>query len=151
MILTLKRESYLTDGTLGVLEVNGKKFPTLENPRRDGDRHDCCLPPGIYRVLPRQRASGEKAFAIVNALLGVWELPTEVPPRFTDARSAVFLAAGMSVDDLVGCHVAPGKERVRSNGLWSLKGTRDAMNEIRTLIGAQLDIKLVIEENGHVT
>lgn len=147
MILTLRREAYLPNGTLGVLEVNGRKFATLENPGRVGDKHDACLPPGSYKLLPRQRASGEKAFAVVNNVLGVWERPTDVPQHaVTDARSAVFLAAGTTVDDLVGCHIAPGKERIKRSNGWLLEGTREAMNEIRTLIGSRFDLMLIIEE-----
>ena len=147
MIITLKREARLPDGTLGMLEVNGRKFPTLENPARTAcDRHDTCLPPGTYRLMPKQRASGEKAFAVVNALNGVWERPSDVPRHVTDARSAVFLAAGVSLDDLTGSHIAPGKERVKRSAGWAMEGTREAMNEIRTLVGSRLDIVLIIEE-----
>lgn len=148
MIITLKREARLPDGTLGMLEVNGRKFPTLENPAWGaGDKHDTCLPAGTYRLLPKQRASGEKAFAVVNAMHGVWERPSEVPKHaVTDARSAVFLAAGVTLDDLVGAHIAPGKERVKRTAGWFMDGTREAMNEIRTLVGSRLDIVLIIEE-----
>lgn len=146
MIITLKREQRLPDGTIGVLEVAGKKFPTLENPRRDGDRHDDCLPAGAYKLLPKQRASGEKAFAVVNAMNGVWERPSDVPRHVTDARSAVYLAAGVTVDDLVGCHIAPGKQRVKRSFGWYMEGSREAMNEIRTLVGAGFDLALIIEE-----
>lgn len=146
MIVTLRREAFLADGTLGMLEVAGRKFPTLELRGEAVDRHDGCVPAGTYRLLPRQRASGEKAYAISNPMLGVWELPREVPRHVTDARSAVYLAAGVTLDDLIGCHISPGKERLKRAHGWWLDGTRDAMNEIRTLVGSALDITLVVED-----
>lgn len=146
MIITLRREASRADGTIGALEINGKKFPTLENPARPGDKHDTCLPPGMYKLVPKQRASGEKAFAIVNPMEGVWETPTEVPRHaVTDARSAVFIAAGVTVDDLIGSHIAPGKLRLRRGFGWFMEGSREAMNEIRTLIGTRFDLTLIIE------
>ena len=146
MIVVLRREAFLADGTLGVLEVAGRKFPTLENRRDVVDRHDGCVPAGSYRLLPRLRASGEKAYAVSNPMLGVWELPREVPRHVTDARSAVYLVAGVTLDDLIGCHIAPGKERVKRTHGWWMEGTRDAMNEIRTLIGSALDVMLTVED-----
>jgi hypothetical protein len=148
MVLTLRREAHLADGTIGVLEVNGRKFPTLENRRDVTDRHDGCLPPGSYKLFPRQRASGEKAYAVANPMLGVWERPMEVPTHVTDARSAVYLAAGNTLDDLTGCHIAPGKQRVKRGHNWCLEGTREAMNEIRTLLGSTLDLMLIVEGPG---
>ena len=146
MIVTLKREAYLPDGTLGILEVQGRKFPTLENHRKASDRHDACLPAGAYRLTPTQRAGGDKCYSISSPLLGVWERPSEVPKHVTDARSAVFLAAGFTLDDLVGSHVAVGKDRSRSREGWLLQHSRDAVNEVRTLIGSALDITLIVED-----
>ena len=152
MILTLRRDSYFPDCTLGVLEVAGRRFATIENPKEpDGpglhDKHDICLPAGTYRLISMTRASGEKAYAIVNPQLRVWHLPSEVPSfRRTDARSAVYLAAGFCVDDVVGSHIAPGKDRIRQHGRWRMDSSRDAMNEIRTLIGARTDVGLLIED-----
>lgn len=146
MIVTLKREAFLTDGTIGVLRVYDKTFPTLENRRDVVDRHDGCIPAGMYRLLPRCRASGEKAYAVANPLLGVWERPMDVPRHVTDARSAVYLAAGVTLDDLVGCHIAPGKARVKRSMGWWVEGTKDALNEIRTLLGSTLDLMLVVED-----
>jgi len=146
VIITLRREGEVQSATIGVLEVNGKKYPTLENPAHGGIKHDSCLPPGQYRLVPKQRASGEKAFAIVNPMEGVWETPSEVPRHaVTDARSAVYLAAGASTDDLTGSHIAPGKLRARRGNGWLMEGSREAMNEIRTLVGSRLDITLIIE------
>jgi len=147
MILTLRREASSDAGVIGMLDVNGRRFPTLERPPAAADKHDACLPAGTYRLLSMTRASGERCFALASASLNVYMLPSEVPPtRVTDARSAVFLAAGFTLDDLIGGHIAPGKERAKSNGMWTLKGTRDAMNEIRTLVGTRFDLTLIIED-----
>lgn len=145
MIVTLRREAYLPDGTLGVIEVQGRKFPTLENRLTGHDKHDCCIPVGSYRLTPVQRAAGEKCFAISAPALGVWARPSEVPRSITDARSAVFLAAGLSLDDLVGSHVAVGKDRSKTRDGWLLHASKDAVNEIRTLLGSTLDITLIVE------
>lgn len=149
MIVTLKREAHLTDATVGVLEISGRKFLTLEQRERANgeDKHDVCLPPGAYRLTPTQRAAGDKCYAISNPALRVWQRPSDVPPSsVTDARSAVYLAAGFSTDDLVGGHVAVGKQRQKIRGVWALDQSGDALNEIRTLIGSVLDITLIVEE-----
>lgn len=144
MILTLRREALNNGVTLGILEVAGKKFPTIELPPDSTDKHDSCVPFGEYRVVGHVRASGEKAFLLTNPTLGVWGMPSEAN-GVTDARSAVFLAAGYHINDLIGSHIAPGKNRIKKGGDWILEHSRDAMNEIRTLIGSKFDIQLVIE------
>lgn len=145
-ILTLHRELSRDDGTIGMLEIRGRNFPTLELPGAASDKHDACLAPGMYRLRQVKRASGEKAFAVVAPENGVWQLPSDVPRhRVTDARSAVFLAAGVCLDDLVGCHIAPGMSRRREGRGWLLDSSVEAMNQIRTLITTQLGLTLVIE------
>lgn len=149
MNLTLRREAHFADGTIGVLDVQGRKFLTLELAAggADADKHDTCLPPGTYRLTPVQRAGGERCYSISNPTLGVWQRPSDVPRgAVTDARSAVYLAAGFGVDDLVGCHVAVGKVRSKVRGAWQLADTRGALNELRTLIGGAFDIVLTVEE-----
>lgn len=149
MQLTLRREAHFADGTIGVLEVQGRKFLTLEL-RAGGegaDKHDTCLPPGTYRLTPVQRAGGERCYTISNPALGVWQRPSDVPrTAATDARSAVFLAAGFGTDDLVGCHVAVGKGRSKVRGAWQVEDPRGALNEVRTLIGGAFDVTLTVEE-----
>lgn len=148
MIITLQREPAIDGCVLGVLEVAGRKFPTLERPRSAADKHDSCLPAGMYRLLAMTRAGGERCYGIVNTMLGVWMLPSEVPEsKITDARSAVFLASGFTADDLIGSHIAPGKDRIKAAGNWQLSNTRDAMNEIRTLVGHKIDLQLLIEDS----
>lgn len=145
-IITLRRELSRDDGTLGMLEIRGKHFPTLELPPGAGDKHDTCLSPGMYRLRQVKRASGEKALAVVAPEHGVWQLPSEVPRhRITDARSAVYLAAGACLDDLIGSHIAPGISRRREGRSWLLDSSVEAMNQIRTLIQSQLGLTLVIE------
>ena len=145
MILTLTRERANGDGTIGVLRVGEKSFPTLELPLSAADKHDVCLPSGMYRLRQVKRADGEKAFAVVAPENGVWQLPSDVPHhRVTDARSAVYLCAGLCLDDLVGCHIAPGMNRRREGRGWVLESSVEAMNQIRTLVTTQLGLTLHI-------
>lgn len=47
--VTLKRLTTDDQGTFGVLEVDGKKWPTCELPWRDNARGKSCIPAGTYR------------------------------------------------------------------------------------------------------
>lgn len=151
MLLTLTRGQYLADCTLGVLEVAGKRFFTIERPWipdpvcKAGQKYRSCICEGAFRVMPFTRPSGEKAFRLSNPSLDVFEDPHAVPRgREETTRTLVLIHAANYVYDVLGC-IGPGLERTKGPKGWMVTNSREAMNQIRTLIGATYDISLLIK------
>ncbi|CAB4165409.1 hypothetical protein UFOVP820_44 [uncultured Caudovirales phage] len=151
MILELIRDTSLPYCTLGRLIVAGKTFFTIERPwipdprSPGGTKGVSCIPTGEYRL---ERHSGEafqKVWAMVNAANGVYHLPADVPAGLrSSARTACLIHPANWAHELRGC-IAPGKTRAMdSTRHWMVTRSRDAVNEIRTLIGTSLDLKLTI-------
>lgn len=142
MQLTLTRDTPHSDLWLGILEVAGRKFHTLEPAN--------CLPPGSYRLRPHQRPNGEQCFALVSPQAGVYHQPYDVPQsRRETAKFLALVHAGQYYWDADA--VALGKDRVletirgtQTIRTWRMAETKVAMNELRTLIGQKFDIEVTI-------
>ena len=152
MLLTLTRDQYLRECTLGVLEVAGKRFFTIERPwipdpiGKSGVKYKSCVSEGVYRLSPFTRPSGEKAFRLSNPTLDVFESPTDVPKgREESTRTLVLIHAANYVYDVVGC-IGPGMSRTKVAQGWMVTNSREAMNQIRTLVGSTYDISLLIKK-----
>lgn len=150
MIWTIHRDQYLPECTLGQIEVAGRKFSTIEPPwtphpvGRGGVEYRSCVPEGSYRVTPCVRPNGEKTFALSNPELDVYETPFEIPvQRRGIARSLIFLQAADYAHDLHG-GIGAGLLRTRGRDAWLLQSSRDAMNQIRTLVSHTFDLALII-------
>lgn len=153
MLLTLTRDQYLPECTLGILEVGPKKFFTIERPwipdpiGKAGKKYVSCIGEGQYTIHPYTRPSGEKAFMISNPMLDVFEFPADVPKGREDTtRTLVLIHAANYVHDVIGC-IGPGLDRkkVMGNG-WMVADSREAMNQIRTLVGASYNLSLLIQK-----
>jgi hypothetical protein len=153
MILTLTRTQYLPDCTLGMLEVAGKKFFTLERPwlphpvGRAGADYASCIAEGSYRLVPWMRPSGEKTFALSNPQLDVYQAPFDIPrEKHGIARALILIHAADYVHDVLG-GIGPGLGHKREQGGWMVTSSRDAMNQIRTLVAHKFDLTLIIERH----
>lgn len=151
MLITLTRDQYLADCTLGVLEVAGKRFFTIERPwlpdpvGKAGVKYRSCVCEGAFRLTPFTRPSGEKAFRLSNPTLDVFESPTDVPKGREDStRTLVLIHAANYVYDVIGC-IGPGMSRLKTPQGWMVANSREAMNQIRTLVGMTFDLTLLIK------
>lgn len=142
MQLTLTRDTPHSELWLGILEVAGRKFHTLEPAN--------CLPAGTYRLRPHQRPNGEQCFALVSPQAAVYHQPYDVPPyRASTSRYLALVHAGNYWWDADA--VALGKDRVletlrgtQTIRTWRMAETKAAMNELRTLIGQKFDVEVTI-------
>lgn len=50
---TLMRDTYWQTGTYGILYVEGRQFPSVEQPWNDNTPFESCIPEGTYTVSPR--------------------------------------------------------------------------------------------------
>jgi hypothetical protein len=151
MILTLTRDQFLSDCTLGLIELCGKKFFTIERPweahpaGRAGMEYRSCVPEGNYRLVPYTRPCGEKTFALSNPQTDVYQTPFEVPrERRGIARSLILIHAADYVHDVCG-GIGVGLGRTREQYGWVITSSRDAMNQIRTLVAHKFDLTLIIQ------
>lgn len=154
MIIILQRQQYLSDCTLGFLDVAGKRFFTIERPwephpeGRAGIEHRSCVPEGSYRLIPYTRPSGEKTFALSNPNLDVYQAPFDIPrERHGVARCLILIHAADYVHDVLG-GIGPGLDRTRDRNGWLVTSSRDAMNQIRTLVAHKFDMTLIIERHS---
>lgn len=141
MQLTITRDTPHNELWLGILEVAGRKFHTLEPAN--------CLPVGTYRLRPHQRPNGEQCFALVSPQLGVFQQPYDVPQSRQGARYLALVHAGTYWWDADA--VALGKDRTletirgtQTVRTWKMVETKSAMNELRTLIGQKFDVEVTI-------
>lgn len=149
MLLTLTRDTKTPELILGILEVEGHKFHTLEPA-------SSAIPHGQYRARSHRRPSGEQCFELTCPQLGVYESPLQVPPSQREtAYSQVHIHAGEYWWH-VSASVAIGKSRefttvkgsFGASRTWRLGDTLSAMNELRTVIGRCWDIQVVVTSNG---
>lgn len=152
MLLTLTRDQYLAECTLGMLEVAGKKFATIERPwipdpvGKSGVKYRSCVSEGQYTLHTYLRPSGEKAFMLSNPMLDVFEFPADVPKGREDTtRTLVLIHAANYVHDVVGC-IGPGltRKKIAGNG-WMVTSSQEAMNQIRTLVRTTYGLSLLIQ------
>lgn len=154
MVLTLQREQFLADCTLGFLEVAGKRFFTIERPWEAhpqglaGAEFRSCVAEGSYRLLPFTRPSGEKTFALSNPQLDVYQAPYDIPrDRHGLARCLILIHAADYVHDVLG-GIGPGLDVSRDRNGWLVTSSRDAMNQIRTLVAHKFDLTLIISRHS---
>lgn len=151
MILQLARDTDTGVLTLGILSVNGKKWHSMERPwipdpggALGGKKYESCVPLGTYRVRPRTDEKFGKHFILSNPSNGVYENESDIPAG-QSGRSLCLIHPGNYVHDVLGC-ICIGKDRQAIAGPegWMVINSRDAMNELRTVVGSNLDLQLVI-------
>lgn len=135
--------------TLGVMRVNGRAWQTMEKPWVPSADGPCgtpsisCIAPGVYRVESRETEARGKHWLLSNAALGLYRYPQNIPAG-AYGRSLVLIHAANWAHELLGC-IAPGKTRaIDGAGGWMVTRSRDAMNEIRTMIGNRIDVQIEI-------
>lgn len=153
MIITLTRDASQPSQTctLGVLMVGERKFFTMERPwvpdpegGAAGKPFHSCIPAGAYRIERRETEARGKHFILSNPSLGVYRYPQDVPAGVR-GRALILVHPANWAEELYGC-IAPGKARIKAEGRWMVTESRAAMNELRTLLGNQLDLTLEIEQ-----
>jgi hypothetical protein len=153
MMLTLARDTRTTVLTLGVLEAAGRRFHAIERPwipdpngGRGGKKYESCVPVGVYRLRTRDTPKYGKHFILSNPLLDVYETPGDVPVgRESSTRTLVLIHVGNYWYDVIGC-IAIGKARARDGNGWMVADSRSAMNELRMVTQATLDLQLSITD-----
>lgn len=145
MIWTLTRDGRqpAADCTLGVLEVAGHHFQTMERPWvpsaafRGGTPRRSCVPEGAYALVPHDSPKHPQTWALVNLDLGVCHDPAE------GMRSDVLVHPANYASELEGC-IAPGNGRFLHNGEWAVVDAREAFNQIKLLAGYPGDHSMAI-------
>lgn len=151
MQITLQRDLSTQNETLGRLVVNGRAWDSIERPwiaTEDcpaGEPGRSCIPVGEYRLEAHSTEQHPKCWALVNQQLGVYHWPWEVPAsKRAWARSVCLIHPANWASELRGC-VALGKRREKEpTGVWCVRDSRDAINELRSLLGMTVDISLAV-------
>ena len=129
MRIELERFAYTETETQGRLTVDGFSVYTIEQPWREGpnpggEPFRSCIPDGDYALVPFTRPNGDKTFAFVNEVLGVFLEPPDGPGRYL-----CLLHPGNYVHDVQGC-VAPGDAMLMRDGFMMVTASRKAFRNI---------------------
>jgi len=151
--LQLNRDYFTSYCTLGQLSdpVTGKTWQSIERPwvpssdTVAGTKGASCIGLGTYRLTRYSSDAHQNVYAVSAPMLDVYVTEAEVPPAKQNiARTRVLIHPANWASELRGC-VAPGKERAKGpDGLWMVKASRDAMNEVRNLLSRSVDLQLVV-------
>lgn len=156
MKLILNRDYVTTYCTLGRLidPQSGRGWDTVERPWVPTPAAPCgvkgasCLPLGDYRVERYTSDAHPNVYAVSAPALWVYVTEQQVPPaQALLARTRTLIHPANLASELRGC-IAPGKQRVKFDGLWGVSRSRDAMNELRNLLGRVAEITLSITSGG---
>lgn len=135
MHLVLTRDLYTAKETLGILKVASEQFQSMERPwvpgndpgEDGGEPRISCVPEGIYALVLHNTPKHPRTFALVNDALDVVHNPT--PGK----RSSILLHPANWARELEGC-IAPGRERLPSDGEWMITESRACMRAILALV-----------------
>ena len=153
LTLLLQRDLKTPNETLGYLSLRERKWPSIErawiaSPNSPAGRKGVsCVPPGEYRVVPHTTESHPRVWALLNPQLDVYHWDWEVPQDKRGlARTVCLIHVANWASELRGC-IAIGKLRTKdSKGTWMVERSRDAVNELRSVIGTSVDLRLIISE-----
>lgn len=134
MNLELLRFAYTPTETQGRLFGDGFACYTIEQPWQRGEHpggkpFESCIPDGEYELVPFERPSGARTFAIVNESLGVHLYGQRGDPY----RFLCLLHSANYVDQVKGC-IAPGHCRRMKKGRIMVTESRKTMNRFRDCV-----------------
>ncbi|TVP15379.1 DUF5675 family protein [Shewanella sp. KCT] len=134
--LTLFRR-YFSHGTFGELkDANGRLLAvTVECPWENNQKGISCIPEGTYQLQRHVSPSKGDCFAIIGPSHGV----TLYGPS---QRTHCLIHIANRASELEGC-IAPGKRFGSVGDEWAVLSSRQALDELRELIGDN-DCTLVI-------
>lgn len=152
MDLKLRRFSYASSETEGVLAIADHDLATIERPwvswhTLGGKPFASCIPDGEYDLEPWVRPDGSEVYILSNPELGVFKDKDDRPGDV--GRYLVLIHVGNWVTDIVGC-IAPGTRRsIMKNpetGRYerSVSSSGEAMRILRDELGRQGTHRLTI-------
>lgn len=146
MELLLVRHAYLPTVTLGRLYVGDLTLATLEEPwlpnplgpggqRRDGLKHESCVPDGTYELEPHNTLKHPNVWALSNPRLGVWHYA--VPPGLSYGRAAILIHSGNTIADIEGC-ILVGLRHGRIESTDAVLESRAALVQLQARLAASV-------------
>jgi len=143
MELLLVRHAYLPTVTLGRLYAGSLSLATLEEPwivnafgpggqRRNGLRHESCVPDGAYELQPHNTLKHPNVWALSNPTLGVWH--NAAPPGLPYGRSAILIHTGNTTLDIEGC-ILVGVRHGRIESYDAVLESRTALVQLQARLG----------------
>lgn len=149
MQLTLTRDYRDSSCTLGYIAANGKKWASIEPPWLPengpcGKKGISCIPAGAYRLHSHSTEAHKSVWALVNPTLWVYHWDADVPkPQAGIAQTMALLHIGNWAVEL-GNGIALGKERAKDRGIWMVRQSADAVNELRMAMAGQFDNTIIV-------
>lgn len=151
--LNLVRDYFTSYCTLGrIVDMQtGRGWDTMERPwiptslSVGGVKGYSCVGLGEYRLERYSSDANPNGYALSNPALDVYVTEMSVPPAKRGiARTRALIQAANWAGEIRG-GAALGKERAKGpDGLWQVKYSRDALNELRNLLSRSVEVSLSI-------
>lgn len=108
-----------------------------------------CVPDGLYNLLPHTRPNGDKSYALVNPLEGVYHYDEHRPNG--QGRYLILIHPGNWVTDVVGC-IAPGLAyKIDSQRRQMVSSSKVAMDAILVALNGEFGHTLnILNSTGAV-
>jgi hypothetical protein len=138
VILTLTREPYKPDCTLGFLMVGDTTLCTMERPWipsptcKGGLKGKSCVPKGTYQLVKHDSKKHPRTWALVNHELDVVHYEGDDNDPDEDRATCLIHPANFA-RQLEGC-IAPGLSHTIVNGEHMVTSSAKAMEKIRELV-----------------
>lgn len=117
--VTINRFDHSDKQTLGILNINGNQFYTLELGWHDNEKKISCIPEGKYEVIKRWSEKYGNHFHILN-----------VPNR-----DYILIHHGNYFTDILGCIlVGLGLSDINNDGLQDVTSSKVAMKALNKLL-----------------
>ncbi len=124
-MIKIFRHEHTSDGTFGVLLVNGEIIAfTLERPWIGNEQNVSCIPPGLYHARKREDWFGAEKYGPTYQVENV------------QGRTGILFHVGNTIEDLQGC-IAPGLAMGR-------------MNDRKAVLNSGAAFRLFLKEMGNV-
>lgn len=146
MNLTVIRDTFTPNETVGCLQVGQLVFDYIEQPRNHDQPGHSSIPVGTYQLVPhvsghlreKDGVTPLHTWALVNPDLGVFHYDADVPPGYSGeypARTVCLMHPANLASELHGCG-APGIDRTKvGSGQWMVTDSRVAFEQIRDILG----------------
>jgi len=125
---------YTPYGTWGDLEVEGKKFSTLERPWKGNKQSESCIIEGNFIMQMRESPVVRR----VNGVNEGWEV-TDVP-----SRKYIMVHSGNRVADSNGCLLIGKDKTIYDNELF-ITHSQDAFDEFMSILDSRQEWEIMIK------
>lgn len=140
-MIILTRQPETSTCTPGIVDIDGRTFPTIEQPDRNNEPFKSCIPLGDYKLMPYRSKKYGRVYVAVNPDLNVYFSHVSVG-RPDDGRfKCLYFHRGSYGRNFKGCG-GVGKQWLPEQEM--ITNTRETCKVVNSLIEAEGSFELSI-------